>query len=256
VLAGAADMAASGALIMYCAGCMLQIENKIDDIAQGFASSLRQPFLATFPFGEQGREGGKNRHGNLMYAVLLFGVSESPQAELPRTLEPTHSSVFLVRYRTPSNSSPEVVDLFRSKLLEGEPLRPCREALQLWNIAEETEYSCELPGSRAKIFVHPLQYRMVLDALRGAELHQFHVIVSEEYYEALQATVKSIPYKKRPREKTVTEMDFDAVLVSEGLEDDEDAAPAPARFSGDEDVWPAERTFVCFAPTSPVAAGR
>ena len=83
------------------------------------------------------------------------------------------------------------------------------EAMELWNMTEETEYSCELPGSKAKIFVHPLQYRMVLDALRGAELHQFHVIVSDEYYEALQATMKSIPYKKRPREKTVTEMDFE-----------------------------------------------
>merc|ERR1719247_194917 len=77
VLTDAADVAASGALIMYCAGCMLQVETDLDDIAQGFAASLRQPFLATFPFGEQGREGGRNRHGNLMYAVLLFGVSES-----------------------------------------------------------------------------------------------------------------------------------------------------------------------------------
>jgi amino acid adenylation domain-containing protein len=243
VLASAADMAASGALIMYCAGCMLQIESEIDAVAQDFASSLRQPFLATFPFGEQGREGGKNRHGNLMYAVLLFGVSESSQAEVPRTLWSTHSSVFLVRYRTPPSSSPEVIELFRSKLLEGEPLRPCREALQLWNIAEETEYSCELPGSKAKIFVHPLQYRMVLDALKGAELHQFHVIVAEEYYEALQATVQSIPYKKRPREKTVTEMDLEPELAP---------APERTRATSDENEWLAEeRTFVCFAPTSP-----
>lgn len=252
MLASAADMAASGALIMYCAGCMLQVEENLDAIAQGFAGSLRQPFLATFPFGEQGREGGKNRHGNLMYAVLLFGISESPQTEGPRTSLSPHSSVFLVRYRTPPNSSPEAFDLFRSKLLEGEPLRPCREALELWNMTEETEYSCELPGSKAKIFVHPLQYRMVLDALRGAELHQFHVIVSDEYYEALQATMKSIPYKKRPREKTVTEMDFEVVEFDEAAPSDsrEQELARPPQL-GDVEGWPAERTFVCFAPKSP-----
>lgn len=65
----------AGALVIYCAGCMLTVQSEMDAVA----ASLRQaldgaPLLGTFTFGEQGcfRE-GENYHGNLMISVVVFG---------------------------------------------------------------------------------------------------------------------------------------------------------------------------------------
>ena len=67
-----ADVA--GALIVYCAGCMLTVKDRIDEVAESLRTVLPDtPILATFTFGEQGCFlGGENRHGNLMISVLLF----------------------------------------------------------------------------------------------------------------------------------------------------------------------------------------
>ena len=63
-----------GALIIYCAGCMLTVKNRLDDVVDGLRKALPDtPFLGVFTFGEQGCFlGGQNRHGNLMISVLLF----------------------------------------------------------------------------------------------------------------------------------------------------------------------------------------
>lgn len=63
-----------GALIIYCAGCMLSIQKHRDKVVQGLRDALPGiPFLGAFTFGEQGCfVGGENRHGNLMISVLLF----------------------------------------------------------------------------------------------------------------------------------------------------------------------------------------
>lgn len=65
----------SGAMVVYCAGCMLTVREQMDDVAAGIRDQLPGvPFTGTFTFGEQGCfVGGENRHGNLMISVTVFG---------------------------------------------------------------------------------------------------------------------------------------------------------------------------------------
>lgn len=64
----------AGALMVYCAGCMLTVQDRLDEVVESFRQALPGvPFLGTFTFGEQGCFlNGENRHGNLMISVLLF----------------------------------------------------------------------------------------------------------------------------------------------------------------------------------------
>ncbi|MBN2288422.1 MAG: FIST C-terminal domain-containing protein [Candidatus Glassbacteria bacterium] len=64
-----------GALVLFCTGCMLIVQDSISEVVSGLQSGLnRAPFLGAFTLGEQGCFiGGENRHGNLMIAVLVFG---------------------------------------------------------------------------------------------------------------------------------------------------------------------------------------
>lgn len=64
----------AGGLIIYCAGCMLTVQDRLDEVVASFQNALPGiPFMGTFTFGEQGCFlNGKNRHGNLMISVLLF----------------------------------------------------------------------------------------------------------------------------------------------------------------------------------------
>lgn len=65
----------SGALMIYCGGCMLSIQDHLGDVVSGVNGALAgAPFLGAFTFGEQGsliRAG--NRHGNLMISCIVFG---------------------------------------------------------------------------------------------------------------------------------------------------------------------------------------
>ncbi len=71
---GAHPRDVAGALIIYCAGCMLGVHDQLDRVVESLHSALPGvPFLGAFTFGEQGTFlGGENRHGNLMISVLLF----------------------------------------------------------------------------------------------------------------------------------------------------------------------------------------
>ncbi|MFO0586408.1 MAG: FIST N-terminal domain-containing protein [Polyangiaceae bacterium] len=71
---GAPEKKPLGALVIYCAGCMLTIRERMDDVVKSIDEGLSgQPFLGAFTFGEQGcLMSGKNRHGNLMISVLAF----------------------------------------------------------------------------------------------------------------------------------------------------------------------------------------
>ncbi|WP_201158522.1 FIST signal transduction protein [Rhodobaculum claviforme] len=64
-----------GALVVYCAGCMLAVRDRMDEVARGVTHALGPtPFLGVFTFGEQGaplRQG--TRHGNLMISCSTFG---------------------------------------------------------------------------------------------------------------------------------------------------------------------------------------
>ncbi len=64
-----------GALIIYCAGCMLAIEHDIEEVVASVRSSLGEqlPFIGAFTYGEQGHFiTGKNGHGNLMSSAVVF----------------------------------------------------------------------------------------------------------------------------------------------------------------------------------------
>ncbi len=69
----------SGALAIYCAGCMLTVQDDMDVAVAGLREALGgAPFLGAFTFGEQGHiEGGGNRHGNLMISVVTLGSRSS-----------------------------------------------------------------------------------------------------------------------------------------------------------------------------------
>lgn len=64
----------AGALIVYCAGCMLTVHDRLEEVVESIRSALPDtPFLGTFTYGEQGCFlNGGNRHGNLMISVLIF----------------------------------------------------------------------------------------------------------------------------------------------------------------------------------------
>lgn len=66
----------AGALVIYCGGCMLAVQNHMDHVAAGIDHALGgAPFLGVFTFGEQGPVlNYENRHGNLMISCVTFGA--------------------------------------------------------------------------------------------------------------------------------------------------------------------------------------
>lgn len=64
-----------GALMIYCGGCMLSVQDHLGDVIDGVREALPGvPFLGAFTFGEQGQIlGAGNRHGNLMISCIVFG---------------------------------------------------------------------------------------------------------------------------------------------------------------------------------------
>lgn len=72
--AGVDRQAVAGALVVFCAGCMLALRSQLDAIAAGLRAALGgAPFVGCFTFGEQGCfVGGENRHGNLMISVTAL----------------------------------------------------------------------------------------------------------------------------------------------------------------------------------------
>ncbi len=65
-----------GGILVYCAGCVGAIGDKVPLVADRFSQRLQQaPFIGAATFGEQGCFSGtttKNRHGNLMCDAILF----------------------------------------------------------------------------------------------------------------------------------------------------------------------------------------
>lgn len=64
----------AGAMVVYCAGCMLGIHSRMPEVTAGLREALGSiPFHGRFTFGEQGRFiNGQNCHGNLMISVVIF----------------------------------------------------------------------------------------------------------------------------------------------------------------------------------------
>lgn len=69
---GASSLA--GALIVYCAGCMLAVGDEMPLVSEAVSHSLEgRPFIGCFTFGEQGFMIDRNAHGNLMISAVAFG---------------------------------------------------------------------------------------------------------------------------------------------------------------------------------------
>jgi hypothetical protein len=66
----------AGALVIYCAGCMLTVGDDMPRVPSEISAAIGQaPFLGAFTFGEQGCiRTGDNHHGNLMISTVLFGA--------------------------------------------------------------------------------------------------------------------------------------------------------------------------------------
>ena len=64
----------AGALMVYCGGCMLAVQDRLKEVSDGVVDALPQvPFLGVYTFGEQGMVmDGRNRHGNLMISAIVF----------------------------------------------------------------------------------------------------------------------------------------------------------------------------------------
>ncbi|MCA9669244.1 MAG: FIST C-terminal domain-containing protein [Myxococcales bacterium] len=65
--------AVRGALMIYCAGCMLSVGDAMCEVPPLVDESLGAPFLGLFTFGEQGCPAADvNFHGNLMISLVVF----------------------------------------------------------------------------------------------------------------------------------------------------------------------------------------
>lgn len=64
----------AGALVVYCAGCMMAVRGRMPEVAARFSEALGgRPFLGIHTFGEQGcAVPSENTHANLMMSVLIF----------------------------------------------------------------------------------------------------------------------------------------------------------------------------------------
>ena len=68
----------TGALVVYCGGCMLAVKDRMDDVSAGINAALGdKPWLGVFTFGEQGMPAGEHaKHGNLMISCTTFSMRE------------------------------------------------------------------------------------------------------------------------------------------------------------------------------------
>mmetsp|Transcript_4211 Transcript_4211/g.8412 ORF Transcript_4211/g.8412 Transcript_4211/m.8412 type:complete len:589 (-) Transcript_4211:165-1931(-) len=132
-------------------------------------------------------QGTTSRHVDVEI-TSFSGETVVPRAK-ERSSEPCFKPVHLMTY----SRSPNV---FRMALMEGDDLKACRVAMQ------QQGFSAELP-SGAKIFVCPEVYPLVVEKVReeGVILKSWHVLVSEEFQEALEKTVNSLRSKERTKQK-------------------------------------------------------
>ncbi len=64
-----------GGLVVYCAGCMMVVEDRMHEVADSLMDAMDgAPFMCMFTFGEQGAHPNvPAEHGNLMFACAVFG---------------------------------------------------------------------------------------------------------------------------------------------------------------------------------------
>jgi hypothetical protein len=65
----------AGALIVYCGGCKMAVDDDIAHVSAALSRTLGEaPFIGCFTFGEQGHLVDRNVHGNLMISAVAFGA--------------------------------------------------------------------------------------------------------------------------------------------------------------------------------------
>jgi hypothetical protein len=159
----------------------------------------------------------------------LFDPTSAPGS--PATEAELEEQVFLLRF---GNGD---YDLFRAALRERPELRSCREAL-----ADAGHPLTE----HGFIFVKPEQYPAVLQALTGIKLHPFHVIVAESLEPALEEAYKTLPYRKRPREKRA---DRQRLIKSlQNAQARRELLHAALYRDDQKCILTVERTFICTSP--------
>jgi hypothetical protein len=72
------DGPSAGALVTYCAGCMLTVNEEMPAVVASLRKTMPdKPFLGVFTFGEQGCfPDGRSRHGNLMISVVCMANAQ------------------------------------------------------------------------------------------------------------------------------------------------------------------------------------
>jgi hypothetical protein len=73
-----AGSAVSGGLVVYCGGCMLAVQDRMEEVSAGINAEIGDaPWLGVFTFGEQGVPAGDEpKHGNLMISCTMFSARE------------------------------------------------------------------------------------------------------------------------------------------------------------------------------------
>ncbi|MGE6461984.1 FIST signal transduction protein [Pseudoalteromonas tetraodonis] len=68
----------TGAIIIFCGGCMLSIKDAMQEVKESIAAQLpNTPFIMGFTFGELGTfSDSTSKHGNLMISCEIFGGPE------------------------------------------------------------------------------------------------------------------------------------------------------------------------------------
>jgi len=129
---------------------------------------------------------------------------------------------------------------FREVLLSDPRLAPCRDALRTAGIAIEL-----LEG--ALLFIAPEHHAAVKHALNNEQIRNFHIIISEDFFELLFKILSSQPFRQRPKLK---KGEHGSRLLC--------CAPLPhnaqkwdvEEASDEEETWEltVKRTFLCYAP--------
>ncbi|GLS27644.1 FIST signal transduction protein [Marinibactrum halimedae] len=92
----------AGILMIYCAGCMLALQDNITDMLKELNIAFPAlPIMGYYTFGEQGQfSDGVNRHGNLMISAVVLSSSTTSSSTITST---TNSSTL-----SPMNSQPNL----------------------------------------------------------------------------------------------------------------------------------------------------
>jgi hypothetical protein len=109
---------------------------------------------------------------------------------------PSAEKINLLRIGSPPMAG-DSLETFRQILLHGKHLQMCRNAL------EEKGFSFVLP-QQALMVVTPEQYTDARHALKGVELHPFHLIVAEQFDYLIEEVLADFSYRRRPRVKDGT----------------------------------------------------